>query len=267
MHMTNIILCGACGRMGRAIAQFAPDYGCYIVAGADVRQDKADFPLYEHIDMINIKADVIVDFSHHTSAYEIARYASARKIPVVVATTGHDEAEQAAISALSKEVAVFQSRNMSLGVNLLINLCKSAASILGGKYDIEIIEKHHNKKIDSPSGTALMIAEELKEIRPDSEIIYGRPMEMHQREKGDIAIHAVRGGSIVGEHEVMFCGENDSITLTHSASSRELFAEGALRAAVFAANKKSGYYTMKSFLEENIGSHEEKKEKKKVALK
>jgi 4-hydroxy-tetrahydrodipicolinate reductase len=161
----------------------------------------------------------------------------------VVCTTGHTEAELADMKAASAEVAVFFSRNMSLGINLLISLCRRAAATLGTDFDIEIIEKHHNKKLDAPSGTALMLADAISEgeARP---YVYDRHAERRQRAKGEIGLHAVRGGTIVGEHEVLFCGKDEVISLSHSAASREVFATGALRAAHFMAGRCAGFYNM-----------------------
>ncbi|HAN20715.1 MAG TPA: 4-hydroxy-tetrahydrodipicolinate reductase [Clostridiales bacterium] len=251
--MTDIILCGAAGRMGRAVAAAAAMYDCRIVAGVDRIPANAEFPIVTDIDEITIHADVILDFSHHTAVEKLIPYAKKMHIPLVVATTGHNEDELNSLNKLAKNVPVFLSRNMSLGVNLLISLCRNAASVLGENYDIEIIEKHHNKKLDAPSGTALMLAEAIKEVRTDSEYVYDRTKERHERDKKEIGIQAIRGGNIIGEHEVMFCGNNDVITISHSASSRELFAEGGLRAAAFLKTKQKGLYSMKELLLEASG--------------
>lgn len=248
--MTDIILCGAAGRMGRAVAAAAPEHNCRIVAGVDLIPSHTDFPIVTDIDDITVKASVIIDFSHHTAIEKLAPYAKKTHTPIVIATTGHNEEELNIINKLARSVPVFYSRNMSLGVNLLINLCKNAAMVLGDKFDVEIIEKHHNKKLDAPSGTALMIAEAIKEVRGGAEYVYDRSKERHQREQKEIGIQSIRGGNIIGEHEVMFCGNDEIITISHSATSRELFAEGALRAAAFVATKQKGFFTMKEFLQE-----------------
>ena len=146
------------------------------------------------------------------------------------------------------KTAVFFSRNMSLGINLLIEICKKASATLGTAFDIEIIEKHHNKKLDAPSGTALMIAEALRDVRRETEFVYDRHLSHKAREHKEIGIHAVRGGSIVGEHEVIFAGKDEVLTFSHSAMSREIFAEGALKAAAFIADKKSGLYNMSDLI-------------------
>ncbi len=248
--MIDIILCGAAGRMGRAVAAAAAEHNCRIVAGVDLIPSNVDFPIVTNIDDITVKANVIVDFSHHTAVEKLAPYAKKTHTPIVIATTGHNEEELNIINKLARSVPVFYSRNMSLGVNLLINLCKNAAAVLGEKYDVEIIEKHHNKKLDAPSGTALMIAEAIKEVRGGAEYVYDRTKERHQREQKEIGIQSIRGGNIIGEHEVMFCGNDEIITISHSATSRELFAEGALRAAEFVITKQKGFYTMKELLQE-----------------
>ena len=246
--MTDIILCGAAGRMGKAVAAAAAEHNCRIVAGVDLIPSNAEFPIVTNIDDITVKANVIVDFSHHTAVEKLAPYAKKTHTPIVIATTGHNEDELNIINKLARSVPVFYSRNMSLGVNLLISLCKNAAMVLGEKFDVEIIEKHHNNKLDAPSGTALMIAEAIKEVRGGAEYVYDRSKERHKREQKEIGIQSIRGGSIIGEHEVMFCGNDEVITISHSASSRELFAEGALRAAEFLVSKQKGIFTMKELL-------------------
>lgn len=251
--MTDIILCGAAGRMGKSVVAAAAENGCRIVAGVDIIPSEGDFPIVSNIDEITVNADVIIDFSHHSAVEKLISYAQKTNIPLVIATTGHNEEELNSLNKLAKSVPVFYSRNMSLGINLLISLCKNAASVLGDNYDIEIIEKHHNKKLDAPSGTALMIAEGIREVRTDTECVYDRTKERHQRKKSEIGIQAIRGGNIIGEHEVMFCGNNEIITISHSASSRELFAEGALRAATFIKNKQKGLLSMKELLLEASG--------------
>lgn len=244
--MTDIILCGAGGRMGRAVAAAAAENDFRVVAGVDIIPSEAEFPIITNIDEVKEKAGVIIDFSHHTAVESLIPYAKRKHIPIVIATTGHTEEELNQINKLAKSVPVFYSRNMSLGVNMLISLCKTAAFVLGKNFDIEIIEKHHNKKLDAPSGTALMIAEAIKEVREGSEYICNR--SVGKRKKEEIGIQSIRGGNIIGEHEVMFCGNNEVITLSHSATSRELFADGALRAANFIKTKNKGLYSMKELL-------------------
>ena len=242
--MLNIMLCGCGGRMGAAVIAAAKEAGDRIVAGVDVNPaTDSPFPVFTTPDEFGGKADVIVDFSHHSALTGLLEYATRTGTPLVVCTTGHTDEETAAMRAASERVAVFFSRNMSLGINLLIALCRRAAATLGTDFDVEIIEKHHNKKLDAPSGTALMIADAISEGE-EHPYVYDRHAERRQRAKGEIGLHAVRGGTIVGEHEVLFCGKDEVITLSHSAASREVFATGALRAARFMVGKASGFYSM-----------------------
>lgn len=249
--MTNIILSGACGRMGRAVAEaVAADCNVNVLYGCDISATNGDaasaFPVYPDIfDCPADGADVIVDFSHHTSAGRILEYAVANSIPALIATTGHTEEELALIAQASEKVAVFRSGNMSLGINLLTELCRRAAAALGEDFDVEIIERHHNQKLDAPSGTAIMLADAISgELPYDAEYTYDRHDLHRVRGKCEIGIHSVRGGNIVGEHEVMFAGQDEIITLSHSASSRSVFAHGAVRAAKFLAGKPAGLYNM-----------------------
>lgn len=248
--MTNIILCGCGGRMGRAIIESVKD-GCTIVAGVDVNASalSTGFPVYEKISDFPGKADVIVDFSHHSALPSLIEYAKATKTPIVLATTGHTNEELALIEESVNEIAIFRSGNFSLGINLLITLAKQAAKTLGTDFDVEIIEKHHNKKLDAPSGTALMIADAIASEREESEYVFDRHSERKARESKEIGLHSVRGGTIVGEHEAIFAGENEIVTISHSAASREIFATGALRAAIYLAKKEKGLYNMTDMIE------------------
>lgn len=247
--MTNIIISGVNGRMGKAVEEICcADENVEIIGGIDINLGVPhNFPTVSNPFDLDGKADVIIDFSHHTCAKLLCEYAEKTGTPVVFATTGYTEEELALIKATSEKVAVFTSANMSLGVNLLIGLAKQAAKILPG-FDIEIIEKHHNQKLDAPSGTALMIADGIKEVRNDSEYVYDRTTVRRKREANEIGIHAVRGGTIVGEHEVIFAGYNEVVTISHSAQSREIFASGALSAAKFVAEKANGLYHMEDMI-------------------
>ena len=247
--MVNIIVSGINGRMGKAIEEMCNTSDKFqIVAGVDINLGiPHPFPVVSDINDIDSTADAIIDFSHHTAANAICAYAIKTKTPVIFCTTGYTEQELNTIKETSKKVAVFKSGNMSLGINLLIELSKKAAEILDG-FDIEIIEQHHNQKLDAPSGTALMIADGIKSVREDSYYVYDRTQVRQKREQNEIGIHAVRGGSIVGEHEVLFAGRNENITLHHSALSREVFADGALKAAEFIKGKEAGFYNMSSVL-------------------
>ena len=249
--MIKVILSGCGGRMGKAVAA-AVGSEVRIVAGVDINAasiDASDFPIYESITEFSDKADVIVDFSHHSALPSLLDYAKAPKTPVVVATTGHTDEELALMREAASEVAIFHSGNFSIGINLIINLAKQAARTLGADFDIEIIEKHHNKKLDAPSGTALMIANAVADEREESEYIYDRHSVRKAREPKEIGIHSVRGGSIVGEHEVIFAGANEVVSISHSAASREIFANGALRAAIYLAGKSAGLYSMTDLIE------------------
>ena len=249
--MIKVILSGCGGRMGKAVAA-AVGNEARIVAGVDINAasiDASDFPIYESITEFSDKADVIVDFSHHSALPSLLDYAKATKTPVVVATTGHTNEELALMREAAKSVAIFHSGNFSIGINLIINLAKQAARTLGADFDIEIIEKHHNKKLDAPSGTALMIANAVADEREESEYIYDRHSVRKAREPKEIGIHSVRVGSIVGEHEVIFAGANEVVSISHSAASREIFANGALRAAIYLSGKSAGLYSMTDLIE------------------
>ncbi|MBE6564911.1 MAG: 4-hydroxy-tetrahydrodipicolinate reductase [Ruminococcaceae bacterium] len=247
--MLNILLSGALGRMGRAVAEtVAAKDGMCICAGVDINSSAKgayDFPIYEKLSDFSGKADVIIDFSHHSSCDGLCAYAKEHKIPLVISTTGHTEEELAVMRETAKSVPVFYSRNMSLGINLLIHLAKKAAETLGDTFDIEIIEKHHNRKLDAPSGTALMIADALQSSLPyEAEYVYDRHSVRRERSKTEIGIHAIRGGTIVGEHDVLFAGKDETITLSHAAASREVFAQGAIKAAAFVVGKPAALYNM-----------------------
>ena len=250
--MIKILLSGAHGRMGKAVlaATESTSGRLEVISGVDIADGNSTFPVYHDINLTVEKPDVIIDFSHHTSLPSIMEYAVKHNIPAVIATTGHTDEESAIMKKSAEHIPVFFSRNMSLGVNLLIALCKKASEILGEDFDIEIIEKHHHNKLDAPSGTALMIADAISETRSESEYIYDRHSVHKKRETKEIGIHAVRGGSIIGEHEVIFAGKDELITLSHSAASRELFATGALKAAEFIVGKSAGMYCMDDLLKD-----------------
>ncbi len=250
--MCSIILCGCGGRMGKAITAAAQNE-FDIVAGVDVNASSlaaaCNFPVYEKISDFTDKADVIIDFSHHSALPSLIDYAKSTHTPLVVATTGHTEEELALMKKASEEIAIFFSGNFSIGINLLISLAKQAAKTLGMDFDVEIVEKHHNKKLDAPSGTALMIANAVADERVQSEYVYDRHAVRKSREQSEIGIHSVRGGTIVGEHEIMFAGTNEIITISHSAASREIFAAGAIRAAAYISKKSVGMYDMTDLIE------------------
>ena len=230
--------------MGAAVAAAAKEAGDRIVAGVDVSPIAASpYPVFHTPAEFGGSADVVIDFSHHSALPMLLDYAKRTGTPLVVCTTGHTDEELAQMRAAAATVPVFYSRNLSLGVNLLIALCRRAAATLGEDFDVEIVEKHHNRKLDAPSGTALMIADAIAEGE-DRPYVYDRHAERRPRARGEIGIHSVRGGTIVGEHEVMFCGKDEIVTISHSAASREVFAAGALRAARFLVGKPAGLYSM-----------------------
>ena len=208
-----------------------------------------DFPVFDDFSKIDISADVIIDFSNPSTLDGLLAYACKHKTPAVICTTGYSAAQVASIKKASEAVAVFYSGNMSLGINLLIALSKKAAAVFGREFDIEIIEKHHNQKIDAPSGTALMIADGIASVmEKEPQYVYDRHSYRKKREKNEIGIHTVRGGTIVGEHEVLFAGHDEVLTIKHQAQSKEVFATGAVNAAVFLNGKAAGMYDMSDLL-------------------
>lgn len=248
--MKKIILCGANGKMGHVIRNIvAADKDCEIVAGIDKNTEAADFPIYSDFNSIKEEADVIIDFSNPALLNSLLEYSAAKKIPVVIATTGFDDDQKKQIENAATENGVFFTYNMSLGINLLATLAKKAVDVLGNDFDIEIIEKHHNQKIDAPSGTALMLADAIcEEIDKPMKYEYDRHSKREKRSKNEIGMHAVRGGTIVGEHEIIFAGRDEIITLSHSARSKEIFAVGAVNAAKYMVGKGAGLYTMKDLI-------------------
>ncbi|MCB5940946.1 4-hydroxy-tetrahydrodipicolinate reductase [bacterium 210820-DFI.6.52] len=250
--MVRILLAGALGKMGRVVSQCVSEReDCQIAAGIDIVGSAEDlpFPLYRSIGECPLEGDVIVDFSHPSLLGEILRFAREKKVPAVICTTGLSPEQVSEIKESAKEVPIFFSANMSLGINLLSALAQKAAQVLGGQFDIEILEKHHNQKVDAPSGTALMLADAINEVADGRyEYVYDRHSVRRKRGKEELGIHSVRGGTIVGEHEVIFAGRDEVLTLSHSATSKEVFAVGAVNAAVFLAGQKPGLYDMASLL-------------------
>lgn len=249
--MVKIILSGCNGTMGKVIQSCVEaNDDCTIVAGIDINTDaSAGFPVFSNLGDCNIAGDVVVDFSHPSLLDDLLFYGRRTKTPVVLATTGYSDQQVEAIHEASAESAVFFSFNMSLGINLLVELSKKAVEVLGGQFDIELIEKHHNKKIDAPSGTAVMLADAINESLDNRyKYVYDRHSVRKRRDQNEIGIHTVRGGTIVGEHEVIFAGRDEIITLSHSARSKEVFAVGAVNAARFLCGKGPGLYNMGDML-------------------
>ncbi len=245
----KILICGVGGRMGREVAKLALEgmRGAVPVAGLDVIPvDTREFPTYTSWDAVEEAVDCIIDFSHHTATNELLRFAVAHRIPVVLATTGHTEDELNRIQQASRQIPVFHSANMSLGIALLVELAKMTAKTFP-EADIEIIETHHNRKADAPSGTALLLANALRRIRHQANFVFGRSGQA-KRTPEEIGIHAVRMGNVIGTHEVIVGTDTQTITLKHEAHSRALFAEGALAAAEFLLEKPAGLYDMNSMI-------------------
>lgn len=249
--MTKIILCGCNGKMGHVISKLVEERDdCVIVAGVDTRTDcLCGYQVYSKISDISAEADVIVDFSHPSLLSDLLEFALAKNMPAVICSTGYSDSQVDEIKAAAEKIPVFYSRNMSLGINLLIALARKATNILGENFDIEIVEKHHNQKIDAPSGTALMIADAIAEERTlPSRYEYDRHSVRRKREKEEIGIHAIRGGTIVGEHDVIFAGHDEVLTISHSAGSKGVFAAGAVNAAVFMKGQSAGLYDMNDMI-------------------
>ena len=249
--MTNIVICGANGKMGQTIYRCVRDRDdCKIIGGVDLNTEKyADFPIYSSVSELPEKPDVIIDYSHPSCLSSLLEYCKTNGTPVVLATTGYSDEQISEIKKAASQIPVFFSWNMSLGINLLVELAKKATAILGDKFDIEIVEKHHNQKIDAPSGTALMIANAINETRNNEmNYVYDRHSQRKKREDHEIGIHSVRGGTIVGVHEVLFAGNDETITISHSAASKTVFAEGSVNAAIFIKNKEAGLYDMNSII-------------------
>lgn len=244
--MIKVLINGACGRMGKEVEKIVEASEVMTVA-AKVDKMAAESGCYTDINDFSGKADVIIDFSNHLGTKELLDYAVKNNIPTVVATTGHTPDELAYIEETGKKIAVFHSANMSLGVALLCELAVKAAATIPDA-DIEIVETHHNRKLDAPSGTALMIAKAIKAVREKAEFVFGREGSA-KREKNEIGVHAVRRGNIVGIHEVLVSTDSQTITLKHEAHSRALFAEGAVSAAEFLLGKSAGLYNMNSIVE------------------
>ena len=255
--MTNIIIQGICGRMGRALQEkIAARTDCRVVAGVDQTAGAAGaIPVYASLqDLPEGVRGVIIDFTGAAGAVAAADYAAAHGLPCVICSTGLSAGEEARLEAASEQVPVFRSANMSLGVNVLIELCKQAVTLFGGEFDIEIVEKHHHNKLDAPSGTALMIADAINTRAGGAyEYVYDRHEVRQPRGRQELGISAVRGGGIVGDHDVLFCGPEEVVTLSHRAQSRGVFADGAVQAALFGDGRAPGYYTMRDLLRGKLG--------------
>jgi len=249
----KIILNGAYGRMGRHIAEIAetlPDIE--VTAGIDksTSSHPITFPVYKDPFQITETGDVIIDFSHPSAIPGLVEYAKVKRLPMVIATTGLSEHELDIITEASAHIPILRAANMSLGICLMHELVKRMTEVLGGTFDIEIIEQHHNQKSDSPSGTALALADSINSVlRKPGQLVYGRHGADSRREKDEIGIHAVRGGTVPGIHTVIFAGCDEILEITHTAQSRKVFALGAIHAARYITGKPPGMYDMKDVLQ------------------
>ncbi|MBS5652288.1 MAG: 4-hydroxy-tetrahydrodipicolinate reductase [Eubacterium sp.] len=246
--MVNVIMHGCNGKMGRVITNLVEeDDNIQIVAGIDAYTGMAnEYPVFASIKECDVKADAIIDFSVTAAIDDLLDYAVSTKTPVVVCTTGLSANQLEKINEASKSVAVLRSANMSLGINTLMKILKIATDVLADRgFDIEIVEKHHNQKVDAPSGTALALADCInQELNNEYDYTYDRSTVRENRKKNEIGISAVRGGTIVGEHEVIYAGTDEVIEIKHTAYSKAIFAKGAIDAAKFLANKEAGMYDM-----------------------
>ena len=254
--MLRLLLSGCNGRMGRAVEHLcAAQPDLEIAAGFDLLgTGDRDFPVFSSPAEFQGQADAVIDFSSPAALPALLDFCTARRVPVVLATTGYSQEQLAAIDRAAERIPVFRSANMSVGVNVLLALVRQATAALGGDYNIEIVEKHHNKKVDAPSGTALMLADAAASALPcQPDYVYDRHSVRRARAKEEIGICSVRGGGIVGDHDVLFAGENEVITLSHSAMSREVFASGAIRAARFLSGVASpGLYSMTDLVQATL---------------
>jgi 4-hydroxy-tetrahydrodipicolinate reductase len=250
--MRKIILSGCNGHMGQTVTQLCENNADYsIVAGFDINAGRrADFPVYSDPTSFSGPADAAVDFSHPSFLTSLLIYCTGRRLPLVLCTTGYSAGQEEEIARAAAQIPVFRSANMSLGVNVLLELAKQAAALLGADWDIEICERHHNRKLDAPSGTALMLADAISDAlpwRPD--YVYERQSLRKPRERREIGICSMRGGTLAGDHEILFAGTEETIELRHSAQSRSVFAAGALRAASFlSAVSQPGLYSMQDLV-------------------
>ena len=250
--MTNIILRGCNGKMGQVISEIVDaDENTVIIAGIDIAPNRNNkYPVYQSFTQCNVRADVIIDFSAPVNLEEMLDFAISRKIGIVLCTTGFSKEQQSLIDEAATQIPLLRSANMSMGINLITKLLQDAAVILADSgFDIEIVERHHNKKVDAPSGTALALADAMNEVlNNEYSYRYDRSEERTQRSKKEIGISAVRGGTIVGEHEIIFAGTDEVIEIKHTAYSKAIFAKGAVQAAKFLPGKSAGMYKMSDLM-------------------
>ena len=252
--MNQLLINGIGGQMGSALMKAIgnSDHGFHIAAGVDPFCDRPlPFPVFDSPDAVDVPVDVVIDFSVPEATEKILAFCLAKKIPAVICTTALPDELIGKIRDAGDSIPIFRSGNMSLGINLMRVLVRYARQTLGDAFDIEIIETHHNRKKDAPSGTALMLADAIKEADgKEHSYVYGRSEKDRRREKGEIGFHSIRGGTIVGQHEVRFLGQDEEISVRHEAYSKQVFADGALRAAQFLLTKKNGLYSMEDHVSE-----------------
>lgn len=251
--MIKVTITGANGKMGHVITSIIEERDdCTVISGIDHNTaENGKYPIVYEPSLLPEKPDVIIDFSHPSALDGLLEYCLSTGTPAVIATTGFSDEQIAKIKSAAEQVPIFFSFNMSLGINLLASLAKTAAKLLGGQFDIEIVEKHHNQKIDAPSGTAIMLGNAINSVLDDKyHFEYDRHAHRMKREKYEIGMHSIRGGTIVGEHDIIFAGRDEVITLSHSAASKEVFAVGAVNAAVFLAAQGAGLYDMSDVINE-----------------
>ncbi len=247
----RVLINGALGHMGQAVlaALNAGDGSLIPAAGVDLKQGAFPAPLFSAADQVDVPFDVAIDFSRPEAAMAVLDLCLREGKPLVTGTTGLGERELARLKEASGSIPVFYSRNMSLGVNLQLALVRAAARVLGPAFDPEIVETHHNLKVDAPSGTALMLAEAIEAAcEGESELVFGRHDKSKPRDRGEIGIHSLRGGNVAGEHAVYFLGTDEELIITHRAGSKRVFAEGALKAAAFLLTRNTGFYTMEDVI-------------------
>ena len=251
--MVKIIMQGCCGHMGKVISGLVEkDEEAAIVAGIDMADDgKCGYPVFKSLRECTVEADVVIDFSSVKATDDMLDFCAKKGLPVVLCTTGLSAEQLERVKAASEQVAILRSANMSMGINLLLKLLKEAAPVLADAgFDIEIVEKHHNQKVDAPSGTALALADAVNAgMEEKYAYVYDRSQRREKRPKQEIGISAVRGGTIVGDHDVIFAGTDEVITFSHMAYSRAVFAKGAIQAARFLAGKPAGLYSMSDVIE------------------
>jgi 4-hydroxy-tetrahydrodipicolinate reductase len=248
--MIKILLSGCSGKMGETISSLVKETNdMIIVAGFDIVNKNPGYPIFSDLSKCNTEIDVIIDFSNPDAFAPVLDFATINKIPIVIATTGLSSDQRERINEESQTSPVFFASNMSLGINLLLELVQKATKVLEKTFDIEVIEKHHNLKVDAPSGTAMTIAETISDsMEEKAEFIYNRQPVRKKRDKNEIGLHAIRGGTIVGEHSVIFAGTDEIIEIKHSAHSKKVFAAGAIMAAKFMYQKGPGFYSMNDVL-------------------